>query len=175
MNQTCPFCKSEIKKVDLSHLDLRICPHCLAAFFPSDKTMSFRREVFDKTRELWLKALETRKEDWVSPPADLKCIDHGEALKTGNLPDYGIPAHITACCGMFHLHAELLAQILRRTLKNPTDNLLVSTRSKHHFAFIVFLDRLLNKILGQKPAVEDPLELIQFNLKFKDILTKPEA
>lgn len=76
---------------------------------------------------------------------------------------------------MFHLHAELLAQILRRTLKNPTDNLLVSTKSKHHFAFIVFLDGLLNKILGQKPATEDPLELVQFNLKFKDILTKPEA
>jgi hypothetical protein len=92
MSNICPFCEFPVVRVDLQGLDLRICPHCLAAFFPSDKTMAFRHEVFDKTREIWLSILESRKADWVEVPGELKCIDHGERLIEGTLPDYGIRA-----------------------------------------------------------------------------------
>lgn len=82
----CPFCKSETKKVELSRLDLRICPHCLGTFFPSDKTMAFRREIYDKTRVLWLQKLEERRADWIEPTENTSCIDHGEKLVDGKLP-----------------------------------------------------------------------------------------
>ncbi|OIP49246.1 MAG: hypothetical protein AUK31_05965 [Fibrobacteres bacterium CG2_30_45_31] len=166
----CPFCKSTVVKVDLSAFDLRICPHCLAAFFPSDKTMAFRREVFDKTREIWLSILEARKADWVEYTEGACCIDHNELLIEGKLPDYGIPAHITTCCGMFHLPASVLAQILRRTVLSPTDGMMISRSAKKHNAIVVFFDSLLNLVMGQKGPSEDSIDLIQYNVKFKDIL-----
>jgi len=170
MSICCPFCKSAVVKVDLSALDLRICPHCLAAFFPSDKTMAFRREVFDKTREIWLSILEARKADWVEYTEGACCIDHHEVLVEGKLPDYGIPGHITTCCGMFHLPASVLAQILRRTVLSPTDGMMISRSAKKHNAIVVFFDNLLNLVIGQKKPPEDSIDLVQYNIKFKDIL-----
>lgn len=173
MNSTCPFCKSETKRVELSRLDLRICPNCLAAFFPSDKTMSFRREIFDKTRVLWLEALEARKSDWVEPSENSCCIDHGEKLSDGNLPDYGIPGKVATCCGMFQLPASTLHKILTRMTKAPSDSMLLASQKKHHFAFIVFISKIIDKIFGSEIPEEDPIELVQYGLKFKDILEKP--
>ncbi len=168
MNSSCPFCKSETKQVELSRLDLRICPHCLATFFPSDKTMAFRREVFDKTRAMWLLALEKRKADWVEPDESARCIDHGERLVPGNLPDYGIPGKVAVCCNMFQLPASTMAKILRRMA--PSDEMFVSSKKKHHFAFIVLLSKLVDKIFGSGDAEDDSFEAIQYNLKFKEIL-----
>ena len=170
MNSTCPFCKSETKQVELSRLDLRICPHCLATFFPSDKTMAFRREVFDKTRTMWLLALEKRKADWVEPGESACCIDHGERLVSGNLPDYGFPGKVATCCNMFQLPASTMAKILRQMSGSPSDEMLVSSRKKHHFAFIVLLSKLVDKIFGSGDAEDDSFEAIQYNLKFKEIL-----
>lgn len=170
MNSTCPFCKSETKQVEFSRLDLRICPHCLATFFPSDKTMAFRREVFDKTRAMWLLALEKRKADWVEPGESACCIDHGERLVSGNLPDYGFPGKVATCCNMFQLPASTMAKILRRMSGSPSDEMLVSSRKKHHFAFIVLLSKLVDKIFGSGDTEDDSFEAIQYNLKFKEIL-----
>lgn len=170
MNSTCPFCKSETKRVELSRLDLRICPHCLATFFPSDKTMAFRREVFDKTRAMWLLALERRQGDWVEPDESAGCIDHGVKLVSGNLPDYGFPGKVATCCNMFQLPASLMAKILRRMSGTLSDGMLVSAKKKHHFAFIVLLSRLVDKIFGSGDAEDDSFEAIQYNLKFKEIL-----
>lgn len=172
MNSRCPFCQSETKQVELSRFDLRICPHCLATFFPSDKTMAFRREVFDKTRELWLRALENRQSDWVEPAEDVRCIDHGEPLVSGKLPDYGFPGVVATCCNMFQIPASTMVKILRRMLGSPSDAALVSSRKKHHFAFIVLLSKLVDKIFGSGDGGDDSFEAIQYQLKFKDILEK---
>ncbi len=172
MNSTCPFCKSETKRIDLSHFDLRICPHCLGTFFPSDKTMAFRREVFDKTRVLWLNALENRKEDWVEPDENTCCIDHGEKLVDGKLPDYGIPGKVAICCNMFQIPASTMAVLLRRMIGSPSDGMLLSTQKKEHFGFVVFLTKIVDKILGSGDPEEDAFEFIQYNLKFKNILEK---
>ena len=170
MQNQCAFCHSELVKVDLSEIDLRVCPYCLAAYFPCDKTMAFRRCVFDKTREIWLSVLENRKADWKEPDGSECCIDHGAPLMQGNLPDYGIPGSVTTCCETFHLHAALLAQILRRTVAAPTDGLLTSHKAKRHNPLVLFVDKLVGKMFASAPPAEDPLELIQYDLKFKDIL-----
>lgn len=171
MNSTCPFCKSETKRVELTRLDLRICPNCLATFFPSDKTMAFRREVFDKTRAMWLKVLEERKADWVDADETTCCIDHGEKLVEGKLPDYGLPGHVATCCGMFQLPAKTMAAILRRT-SAPSDKSFIASETRHHFAFIVFLSKIVDKIFGSGDEGDDSFESIQYNLKFRDILEK---
>ncbi|MCI5601816.1 MAG: zf-TFIIB domain-containing protein [Hallerella porci] len=169
----CPFCKSETKKVELSRFDLRICPHCLGTFFPSDKTMAFRREVYDKTRELWLKALEERNADWVEADENSVCIDHGEKLVDGKLPDYGIPGKVASCCEMFQLPASTMHTILRRMVGSPSDEMFLSSKQKHHFGFIVFLSKIVDKIFGSGAPEEDAFETMQYKMKFQEILEKP--
>ena len=165
----CPFCKSETKKVELSRLDLRICPHCLGTFFPSDKTMAFRREIYDKTRVLWLQKLEERRADWIEPTENTSCIDHGEKLVDGKLPDYGIAGKVATCCNMFQLPASTMATLLRRMVASPSDGLLLSKKPKHHFAFIVQLGKIVDKTFGTASPEEDPFESMQYEMKFKDI------
>lgn len=169
MTSICPFCQSETKKIDLPRLDLRICPHCLASFFPSDKTMAFRQEVQDKTRELWLRVLEARKSDWVEPTEKTCCIDHGQTLCDGKLPDYGIPGKVATCCNMFQLPASTMNYLLRQMVNAPRAK---SSKAKHHFAFIVFLSKIIDKIFDTGDSDDDALEAIQYHLKFKDVLEK---
>ena len=98
---TCPYCKSEVAEIKFQHLDLRICPKCYSTFFPCDQTMAFRSDLTDKSRELWLKALLAKN---VQDPVCESpcCIDHGEPLVAGKLPDYGYDGKVTNCCKMFH-------------------------------------------------------------------------
>lgn len=164
MNNTCPFCHSEVKKIEV-RLDLRICPHCLATFFPTDKTMSFRNDIFALTRKKWLAVLNS-KDLSNDIPAEVRCIDHNEILVDGKIPDYGIPGHVTTCCGMFHLTASMTKEILERSLVNAN----IKKEGKHHFAFIRALDSLINRLTGNVEPEEDPIEAIQYELHFKKVL-----
>lgn len=160
----CPFCKTEVANVKIHHLDLRICPKCLSAFFPCDQTMALRGDISDKSRELWYKALLAKNPE--DPKMDhVCCIDHGEPLVDGNLPDYGIPGKVTTCCKMFHLPPSLTLQILKRTIDAPFQK--PTANGKHHFFFIRWLDSLVSKMIGEKVPDEDPLDLIQYNLHLK--------
>lgn len=170
MTNACPFCHASVSSIKLHHFTLRICPQCYSTFFPAKNTMSFRNEISDKTREIWLSVLKAKKVEDPILPTELKCIDHGEPLVKGNLPDYGMEGYITTCCDLFHLPPSLTCQILERTLKSPFH---ASTKGKHiknHFFFIRLLDKLFSKIIGEDQAKEDPLDLIQYDLHFKDIL-----
>ena len=167
MNNICPFCRTEVAKIENLRFDLRICPGCLATFFPTNKTMSFRNDIFTLTRKKWLAVLESRgaRENVV---AEVRCIDHGELLEDGKLPDYGIPGKVTTCCGMFHLTADMTKEILQRSLVNAD----LKKEGKHHFAFIRALDGLINKLTGNVEPEEDPIEAIQYELHFKHVLEK---
>ncbi len=170
MNSICPFCQSETRRIDLPRLDLRICPHCLATFFPSDKTMAFRREVVEETRSRWLSALERRREDWVEPGEDVRCIDHGQKLVDGKLPDYGLPGKVATCCEMFQLPASTMHVLLQRMGGAPVEP---KSSKKHHFAIIVLFSKIVDKLLGTGDSGDDGLDSLQYHLKFKDVLEKP--
>lgn len=167
---TCPYCKSEVAEIKFQHLDLRICPKCYSTFFPCDQTMAFRSDLTDKSRELWLKALLAKN---VQDPVceNPCCIDHGELLVAGKLPDYGYDGKITTCCKMFHFTPSMTIQLLKRTLEHPFQQ--SSKEGKHHFFFIRALDALVNKLFGEKESAEDPLDLVQYSLHLKPIL-EPE-
>ncbi len=170
MSNICPFCETPVSSIKLQHFVLRICPKCYSTFFPAKNTMSFRSDVSDKTRESWLSVLKSKDVKDPVLKESLKCIDHGEPLVKGSLPDYGIDGYVTTCCEMFHLPPSLTCQILERTLKFPFHATNKSKHTKEHFFFIHLFDRILSKIIGEKPSEEDPLDLIQYDLHFKDIL-----
>ncbi|MCF0225340.1 MAG: hypothetical protein HUK20_13815 [Fibrobacter sp.] len=167
----CPFCNSEVAEIKILHLDLRICPHCFSTFFPCDQTMAFRSDLTDKSRELWLKALLAKnlKDPECKTPC---CIDHGEPLVEGKLPDYGFAGKITTCCKMFHLPPSSTIQLLKRTLEHPFNP--PSKDQKHHFFFIRWIFAIVDKLFGEKLPDEDPMDLIQYNLKLKKFL-EPES
>lgn len=163
----CPYCNAQVAEAKILHLDLRICPKCYSTFFPCDQTMAFRGDLTDKSRELWLKALEAKN---VQDPVceNPKCIDHGEPLVDGKLPDYGFDGKVTTCCKMFHMPPSTTMQLLRRTLEHPFQA--PQKEGKHHLFFIRWIDALVNKFFGEKMPEEDPMDLIQYNLHLKNIL-----
>jgi len=160
----CPFCKTEVANVKIQHLDLRICPKCYSFFFPCDQTMALRSDVPDRSRELWYNALLAKN---VQDPnmEGACCIDHGEPLVDGNLPDYGIPGKVTTCCKMFHLPPSTMLQILKRTIDSPFQK--PAAKGKNHLFFIRWLDSLVTKLFGEKMPEVDPLDEIQYNLHLK--------
>lgn len=160
----CPFCKTEIESVKFQHLDLRLCPKCYSFFFPCDQTTALRGDITDRSRELWYNALLAKKIQ--DPNMDgACCIDHGEPLVDGNIPDYGIPGKVTTCCKMFHLPPSTMLAILKRTIDTPFQK--PTGSGKHHFFFIRWLDSLVSKFVGEKSPDVDPLDEIQYNLRLK--------
>ena len=133
--------------------------------------MAFRSDLTDKSRELWLKALLAKN---VQDPVceDPCCIDHGEPLVQGKLPDYGYDGKVTNCCKMFHMPPSMTIQLLKRTLEHPFQQ--PAKEGKHHFFFIRLLDALVNRLFGEKMPDEDPLDLVQYSLHLKPIL-EPES
>ena len=163
---TCPFCKAEVAQMKIGHLDLHICPKCFSAFFPCNQTMALRNDLPDRSREMWLEALKAKN---VADPdmTGACCIDHGEPLVDGNIPDYGMPGKVTTCCKMFHLPPSQMMAILKRTLESPFHS--TASERKHHFFFIRALDSLVSKMFGEKMPEVDPLDELPYNLHLKKI------
>ena len=128
--------------------------------------MALRNDLPDRSRELWYNALKAKN---VADPdmAGVTCIDHGELLADGNIPDYGMPGKVTGCCKMFHLPPSQMLAILKRTLDTPFRNDFGS--KKHHFFFIRALDSVVSKLFGEKMPEVDPLDELQYNLHLKKI------
>lgn len=166
----CPFCDAEVVEIKIHTLALRICPKCFSTFFPGSQTTAFRGEISDKTRELWLKAL--KQKTLMQAPANANCIDHGEPLVQGKLPDYGYDGLVAKCCDMLHLTPELTVRLLEHTLEHPFQA--PAKQGKHHFFFIRLLDKLISKGMGEQLPEEDPLDLIQYNMLFKPVLESKE-
>ena len=126
--------------------------------------MAFRSDLVDKSRELWYKALLAKNP--VDPDtSNACCIDHGEPLVDGKLPDYGYEGKVTTCCKMFHLTPSLTLRLLKHTL--DTGVYKPAAERKHHFFFIRMLDSLVSKVVGEKMPEEDPLDSVQYNLYLK--------
>lgn len=160
----CPFCSSEVRNVKFHYLDMRICPKCYSTFFPCDQTMALRTDISDRSREMWYNALKAKN----LPDPDMtnaRCIDHGEPLVDGKLPDYGIEGKVTTCCKMFHLPPSLMLTILKRTLDAPFQK--PNASGKHHFLFIRWADALVSRLFGEKMPEVDPLDELQYNLHLK--------
>ena len=156
----CSFCGSEVESLRIVNLDLRICPKCYSIYFPCNQTFAFYGGLSDKTRELWLNDLN--KKNVLDPPCENPvCIDHGQPLVKGKLPHYGFDGYVTTCCETFHMPPSTVKQLLQWSLDIKAAP--QAKEGKHHFFFIHWIDSLVNKIFGEKPVEEDPLDYIQYN------------
>ena len=117
-------------RIKLHHFTLRICPHCYSTFFPANNTMSFRNEISDKTREIWLSVLNQNIKDPAVEGDEM--IDHGEPSSRDCFLITRLN-YVTTCCDMFHLPPSLTCQILERTLKSPFH---ATRRSKYAKSFL---------------------------------------
>ena len=164
----CPFCQTGIPQpIELSELDLRICPDCLATFLPSSQFAALRRNVFTETRRHWLHVLKERGSRCPTPES-LCCLDHGSPLSQGEIPDYGYPGAYPTCCDVQHLPPSLMIRILEFGLAMEQNQHRTQSQRKRN-GIARLLGGWLYKLV-EKPNLDDGLDTMQYNFKFRDVL-----
>lgn len=167
--KNCPFCAEGVpQQIALSELNLRICPKCLATFLPSTQYAALRRNVFVETRKLWLQVLEQRAGNF-EMPAEVRCLDHGQPLALGEIPDYGYAGVVPSCCDIQHLAPATMIEILKFGLKlSETGYESLRTKRKPR-GLAALLGGILFRFV-EKPSIDDGLDTMQYNFKFRDVL-----
>jgi len=101
--------------------------------------------------------------------APVNCLEHGTPLEKGTIPDYSFEGLVPKCCDLQHLPPSLMVKILELGLDSPR---MPGSGSR---AKINPVSRLLGGIVfyfweKRQKKVEDGLDRLQYNLKFKDVL-----
>ncbi len=164
----CSFCsQSEPMRIDISSLDLRICPNCLATFLPATQLAELRRKIDDDTKGAWIR----RCNKVCSAPATgtIMCLEHGVPLMNGTIPDYSFEGLIPTCCNLQHIQPPLMAKILELGIGLSAFNVSRSKRKINPVS--AFLGGIVFHFWKKKQKkVEDGLERLQYNYKFKETL-----
>jgi len=161
----CSFCsKSEPVQIEINSLDLQICPNCFATFLPATQFPALRRGVNDPAKGAWVRKLKTVADI----PATPKCLKHGVPLINGTIPDYSFEGLIPTCCDLQHIQPSLMVKILELGIGAGFD----VRRSKRKINPVsAFLGGIVFHFWkkGQK-NVDDGLDRLQYNFKFKNVL-----
>jgi hypothetical protein len=164
MPQLCPFCgKSEPVKIDLSSVNLRICPVCKATFLPAEQFPELRRVLEDTTKIHWMNALSIC-EGFVTP--QILCLEHQIPLEKGTVPGYSYETLVPKCCSLQHLPPNIMKQII--SLGVGTNFV---ARSKKG-GIGRFLAAPIFRLFEKKNPVEDDIDRLQYNFKFKEVLER---
>jgi len=164
----CSFCsKSEPVRIEISSLNLRICPNCLATFLPAAQLPALRRDVDKATKGAWLRRLQTVTEEHSAQ----NCLEHNQPLVQGTIPGYSFEGSVPSCCDLLHLPPSLMVKILEIGLHAPN----VVGKSGVSRAKINPVSKFLGGIVfyfweKKQKNVEDGLDRLQYNLKFRDVL-----
>ena len=167
----CPFCsKSEPVRIEISSLNLRICPNCLATFLPASQLATLRREILDSTKAAWIRRLDVV----IGANVVQHCLDHNTPLTNGTIPNYSFEGLVPTCCDLQHLPPPLMAKILQMGLGAPTGASmggLAGVRRHKANGISRFLGGIVFHFWKKKQKnVEDGLDRLQYNFKFKDAL-----
>jgi len=160
----CPFCsKQEPVRIDITSLDLRICPNCFATFLPASQFGALRREIMDSTKGAWIRKLKTVPAEHSAP----NCLEHNQPLVSGTIPGYSFEGFIPTCCDLQHIPPPLMIKILEMGLGTSFGT---SKKSK-----INPVAKLLGGIVfyfweKKQKKVEDGIDRLQYSFKFKDVL-----
>jgi hypothetical protein len=187
-NASCPFCRAEVKKPAIP-LNLRICPNCLATFLPASLYAALRREVYAPTRQAWKRILEARgipgweaKATEAHPEMPICCLDHGQPLVEGEMPQYGHKILVPTCCDLQHIPPAEMVKVLDFGFEMEAKNgasydfsLKTPYRRRGFFAFLNPLTKLLLKWSDKQPTEDSDLEKLQFIFKFEPILGEVPA
>jgi hypothetical protein len=160
-------------------LDLRICPGCLATFLPARLYAALRREVYPATRKKWRAILAERggvfdERARLAGPAKICCLDHGESLAEGEMPQYGHKCLVPACCDLQHIPPALMVKVLDFGLEMAEAPQARPTGKRGVWAWTNGISRLFLKWFDKQPDEENALEMLQYTFKFQDILEAPQ-
>ena len=168
----CSFCsKSEPVRIDISSMNLRICPSCFTTFLPASQFAALRRETSSATKGAWIRACKN-KASAAQPPAPV-CLEHSVPLVPGTIPDFSFEGLVPTCCDLQHLPPPLMIKILELGIGASGGSMGgpfgASKRKINPVA------ELLGGIVfhfweKKQKKVEDGLDRLQYNFKFKDVL-----
>jgi hypothetical protein len=117
MSNTCTFCQTPIVLVRAGESEFRACPKCHATFFPAKHFGAIRGSIDAESRRLWAESLAISAQSFQMPAGPVNCMDHGQPLQEGTLPDVVVPGLVASCCSMLHLPPQLMHDLLARGLK----------------------------------------------------------
>ena len=174
----CSFCSKSVPvRIDIESLNLRICPNCFATFLPASQFAELRRVINDSTKHAWIKRLETTTGATLAVPTagtKLRCQDHNEPLVHGSIPNYGFDGLVPTCCDTQHIPPDLMIKILEMGLGAQTGigmGGLVGVRRHKANIFARTLGGILFYFWAKKQKpVDDGLDRLQYNYKFKEVL-----
>ncbi|MDR0516530.1 MAG: hypothetical protein LBH25_05735 [Fibromonadaceae bacterium] len=166
-SMNCPFCqKDKPVLIDVSSLSLRICPSCKASFLPAEQLPELRRALLNTTKVHWIRVLRNCKES----EGEVLCMEHKEPLEKGTVPGFSFESLVPKCCSLQHLTPSVMEKILNLGLG---DQSISSHRKKGGIARLLGSPffRLWEKF---HPVIEDEIDCLQYNFKFKDVLGEQE-
>jgi len=165
----CSFCSAqEPVRIEISSLNLRICPNCFATFLPANQFGALRREVQDSTKGAWIRKLKTVASSLSEAGmSGINCLEHNQPLVSGTIPGYSFEGLVPTCCDLQHIPPPLMIKILDMGIGGA---FVVSKRQK-----INGLSRFLGGIVfhfweKRQKNVEDGLDRLQYSFKFKAVL-----
>ncbi len=170
----CSFCsQSEPVRINISSLNLRICPNCLSAFLPASQFAALRREISDATKGAWIRVCRVRRNKACLVSTDVACLEHGVPLVPGTIPNYSFEGLVPTCCDLQHLPPPLLIKILEIAMGASGGSmggpLGASKRKINPIAELLggIVFRFWEK---RQKKTDDGLDRLQYNFKFQDVL-----
>jgi len=170
----CSFClKQEPVRIDISSLNLRICPACFATFLPANQFGALRREVQDATKGAWIRKLKTATAEYSAQ----HCLEHNQPLVSGTIPGYSFEGLVPTCCDLQHIPPLLMIKILEMGLgapNVPTRSMgggLAGRRRSKAEGVSRFLGGFIFRFWEKRQKnVEDGIDRLQYSFKFKGVL-----
>ena len=166
----CSFCsKQEPVRIDISSLNLRICPNCFATFLPASQFGALRREVLDATKRAWMRKLKTIPSSLSEAEmSGINCLEHNQPLISGTIPGYSFEGLIPTCCDLQHIPPPLMIKILDMGIGG---SFVVSRHQKKINGLSRFLGSLVFHFWEKRQKnVEDGIDRLQYSFKFKGVL-----
>jgi len=185
LREHCPFChkeavvliqinvseKDEWEKVHISPMGLKVCTSCQAAFLPARRLPAISRELESYTRREWREMLLKLEPTWKGDEAPV-CMEHGQPLVKGKIPDYGFEGWRAECCDGLHLPPVDMVRILNIGI-DQNAAVRRSGKYKDRGGLFQFLGKPLFWLyskLSEDATDDDPFEGAQWELKFRKVL-----
>ncbi|GBU24370.1 hypothetical protein R83H12_01000 [Fibrobacteria bacterium R8-3-H12] len=165
MQALCSFClRQEPVRIDISSLNLRICPNCLATFLPASQFGALRRDVLDPTKGAWMRKLQTVG----AGHSALHCLEHKQPLVSGTIPGYSFEGLVPTCCDLQHIPPFLMIKILEMGIGG---RFVATRRSQKVNGLSRFLGGLVFHFWEKRQKnVEDGIDRLQYSFKFRGVL-----
>jgi len=166
----CSFCsKQEPVRIEISSLNLRICPNCFATFLPASQFGALRREVLDSTKWAWIRKLKTVASSLSETEmSGINCLEHKQPLISGTIPGYSFEGLVPTCCDLQHIPPPLMLKILDMGIGG---GFVVSRRHQKVNGLSRFLGGFFFRFWEKRQKnVEDGLDRLQYSFKFKAVL-----